>query len=144
MKTTAKTLFLTALTLSTVVFAADEPITSAASSELRIVSAMLPFEQLDSDDPEFWDKFRDAVTKDKPAPAEPPKVVERKPAEPPKEAEKPRVIERHAVAMAINNSKKPLPNNQNNPSPPYQPVKPPYQNPAPPYNPGSTPPPGAK
>ena len=146
MKTTAKKLILTALTLTTVVFAVDTSLAAAAGSDLGVVSAVYPFDRMEAEDPAFWDKFRDAVTKDKPEPAEPPKVADRKPAEPPKEAPAPKPIERHAVAvaMSINNSKKPLPHQQNNPSPPYQPVQPPYQTPAPPYNTGSTPPPRAK
>ena len=146
MKTTAKNLFLTALTISSVAFAVDIPVTAAAGAEVSIGGSVLPLKRLAADDQSFWDKFRDSVMKDKPEEAEQPRVVERKPAERPREAEKPKPIERRTVAMTISNSKKPIknPSQQNNPSPPYQPVRPPYQTPAPPYNPGSTPPPSAR
>lgn len=143
MKTTAKNLFLTALTIGSVVFAVDAPLTAAAGAEF---GAGRLFKQLEADDQSFWDKFRDSVMKDKPEEAEQPKVVDRKPAERPKEMEKPKPVERRTVAMTISNNRKPIknPSQQNNPSPPYQPVRPPYQSPAPPFNPGSTPPPTAR
>ena len=146
MKTTAKNLFLTALTISSVAFAVDMPVTAAASSEISVMGSMLPLERLESDDQSFWDKFKDSVMKDKPEQSESPRVVERKPIDPPKEAEKPKPVERRAIAMAISNNKTPIknPSQQNNPSPPYQPVRPPYQSPSPPFNPGSTPPPTAR
>lgn len=146
MKTTAKNLFLTALTISSVAFAVDIPVTAAADAKVSVGGSMLPLERLASDDQSFWDKFRDSVMKDKPDPAEQPKIVERKPGERPKEMENSRPIERRTVAMKVSNNKKPIknPSQQNNPSPPYQPVRPPYQTPAPPFNPGSTPPPTAR
>ena len=146
MKTTAKNLFLTALTIGTVVFAADTPMTAAASAEISVTGSMMPLERLESDDQSFWDKFKDSVMKDKPEQSESPRVVERKPIEPPKEADKPKPVERRTVAMTIPSKKAPIknPSEQNNPSPPYQPVRPPYQTPSPPFNPGSTPPPAAR
>lgn len=152
MKTTAKNLFLTALTISSVAFAVDVPMAAAASAEISVTGSMLPLERLESDDQSFWDKFRDSVMKDKPEESEQPRVVDRKPvegpreAERPKEAEKPKPVERRTVAMTIANNKKPIknPSQQNNPSPPYQPVRPPYQTPSPPFNPGSTAPPTAR
>lgn len=56
-------------------------------------------ENFDADEQSFWDKFRDSVMKDKPAPAEPPKVVDRKPVDPPKESEKPKEVERRALTV---------------------------------------------
>lgn len=108
MKTTVKNLLLTALTVSTVVFAVDVSLAAAANADIGVTASTLPFEfqNLDSeDDKEFWDKFRESVMKDKPEqdPSQPPKVVDRKPAEPPKEAPKPseapkpKPIERKAI-----------------------------------------------
>ena len=151
MKTTAKNLLLTALTMSLVVFAVDTPMTALADSDVKVAGAALPIEQLpierlEADDQNFWDKFKDSVMKDKPEESDNPRVVERKPVEPPKEAEKPKPVERRAVATMIPAKKVPTknPSEQNNPSPPYQPVQPPYQTPSPPYNPGTTPPPVAR
>ena len=137
MKTTAKNLLLTALTISSLVFAVG--VTSTAEAAVQ-------FERYESDDQNFWDKFKDSVMKDNPEQSDTPRVVERKPAEPPKEAEKPKQIERRTASTAIPNKRTPIknPSEQNNPSPPYQPVAPPYQSPAPPYNPGTTPPPVAR
>ena len=93
------------------------------------------------DDQDLWDKFRDSVMRDKPA-QPPPVVSDRRPAQPPAESPKPRPVERHLAPS----TKPPLkrPGEQNNPSPPYQPVAPPYQSPKPPYNPGTTKPPVAR
>ncbi len=96
MKTTAK-IFLTALTLGMVVFAAE--MSMAAAANPAGFGLAVELEKFDADEQSFWDKFRDSVMKDKPAPAEPPKVVDRKPADPPRETEKPKEVERRAMTV---------------------------------------------
>lgn len=94
MKTTAK-ICLTALTLGLVVFAAE---VSMAAATPAVFDSTFELERFDADEQSFWDKFRDSVMKDKPAPAETPKVVDRKPVDSPKEAEKPKEVERRAMS----------------------------------------------
>lgn len=95
MKTTAK-ICLTALTMGLVVFAAE---ISMAAATPAVFGLTVERNEFDADEQSFWDKFRDSVMKDKPAPAEPPKVVDRKPVDPPKESEKPKEVERRAMTV---------------------------------------------